>query len=86
MKKRFHQAGRGTALLLTAALTLSGCAGNTAETVNATAAATTATETPAESSAEKEYSSTMTKDKEESVYVKADASGRTREITVETSL
>ena len=86
MKKRFHQAGRGTALLLTAALTLSGCAGNTAETVNATAAATTATETPTESSAEKEYSSTMTKDKEESVYVKADASGRTREITVETSL
>ena len=86
MKKRFHPAGRGTALLLTAALTLSGCAGNTAETVNATAAATTAAETPAESSAEKEYSSTMTKDKEESVYVKADASGRTREITVETSL
>lgn len=86
MKKRFHQAGRGTALLLTAALTLSGCAGNTAETVNATATATTAAETPAESSAEKEYSSTMTKDKEESVYVKADASGRTREITVETSL
>ena len=26
MKKRFHPAGRGTALLLTAALTLSGCA------------------------------------------------------------
>lgn len=87
MKRQYRGRGRLTALLLSFALLLSvglsGCAsGETAEQTDASGA-----EAAVPAPEEVVYTpSSMTEDKTETVYVKADAEGTPQEITVETRL